>query len=333
MQNSSTLAYVARPDIRIHAIDFTKGVLVLLMVLYHALNYLEYGSVPHDYMAFLPPSFIIIAGFLVVELNAAKSTRGTYRQYRLVVRALKLLLIFSGLNLGARLVWARGGHDVREFFVNWRDVYFLANDVHVTFDVLVPIAYTLVVAAATLRADHAKRGLFALLGILFCAVIAAIGNPSNGLNLVSAGLLGMWLGTFRRRDIDRLAASWGTITAAIAAYIAVAMLAADDYLSQIAKTILVVGMLYAIGRKCNEATSWFQQICLLGKYSLLAYIVQILYLQGVRGLQSAGGVDGVAVLAIVTLAVALSTWATVVALDYARSRNTAVDRLYTVVFA
>src|SRR5579872_3641096 len=52
------------------AIDFTKGALVLFMVLYHWLNYF-FG--PHgqyyDYLRFLTPSFIFITGFMISQIQ------------------------------------------------------------------------------------------------------------------------------------------------------------------------------------------------------------------------------------------------------------------------
>jgi len=35
---------------RIDAIDFSKGILVLAMVVYHSMNYAGYESLPRDYM-------------------------------------------------------------------------------------------------------------------------------------------------------------------------------------------------------------------------------------------------------------------------------------------
>src|SRR5690349_11729639 len=48
------------------ALDFTKGVLVLLMVLYHWINYFvtREGDL-YRYLRFITPSFIFITGFLI----------------------------------------------------------------------------------------------------------------------------------------------------------------------------------------------------------------------------------------------------------------------------
>lgn len=57
---------------RIVFIDFAKGILVLLMVICHSLNYLQYVTLPHDILIFLPPSFIMIAGFIVCHMYMQK---------------------------------------------------------------------------------------------------------------------------------------------------------------------------------------------------------------------------------------------------------------------
>src|SRR4029077_598346 len=51
---------------RIPALDFTRGTLVLIMVLYHWLNYfVTADGTIYKYLRFLTPSFIFITGFLI----------------------------------------------------------------------------------------------------------------------------------------------------------------------------------------------------------------------------------------------------------------------------
>ena len=58
---------------RNQALDFTKGVLVLLMILYHWINYFVGISGPvYTYLRFIPPSFIFIAGFLIANVYPTK---------------------------------------------------------------------------------------------------------------------------------------------------------------------------------------------------------------------------------------------------------------------
>src|SRR5579863_4200491 len=85
---------------RIDALDFTKGALVLFMVLYHWLNYF-FG--PHgqyyDYLKFLTPSFIFITGFMISQIQLRRyENSGRSLPKRLFVRGLKLLALFLVLN-------------------------------------------------------------------------------------------------------------------------------------------------------------------------------------------------------------------------------------------
>src|ERR1700726_2047192 len=58
---------------RISALDFTKGALVLIMVLYHWLNYfVASDGFFYRYLRFLTPSFIFIAGFLISNVYLSR---------------------------------------------------------------------------------------------------------------------------------------------------------------------------------------------------------------------------------------------------------------------
>src|SRR5579872_1694336 len=86
---------------RVPALDFTKGALVLIMVLYHWMNYfiIANGSV-YKYLRFLTPSFIFITGFLISNVYRAKYDIGGMRvASRLVTRGLKLIGIVLVLNV------------------------------------------------------------------------------------------------------------------------------------------------------------------------------------------------------------------------------------------
>src|SRR5262249_39457158 len=88
---------------RIASFDFIKGPLVLVMVLYHWLNYfvgLQWSG--YRYLRFLTPSFIFITGFLVSYIYLAKYSYDDPRlRRRLVRRGGKLLLLFVLLNVVA----------------------------------------------------------------------------------------------------------------------------------------------------------------------------------------------------------------------------------------
>src|SRR5882724_12530804 len=92
---------------RIPALDFTKGTLVLLMVLYHWINYFIGQEVTYyyKYLRFLTPSFIFIAGFMISNVYLSKYAAADPRlSKRLFTRGLKLFAIFLSLNLARILV-------------------------------------------------------------------------------------------------------------------------------------------------------------------------------------------------------------------------------------
>src|SRR5438552_8878065 len=91
---------------RISALDFTKGALVLFMVLYHWLNYFVATEVDiYRYLRFITPSFIFITGFLISNVLLLKHPIGDLRfPRRLIQRGLKLTGLFILLYVTIKLI-------------------------------------------------------------------------------------------------------------------------------------------------------------------------------------------------------------------------------------
>jgi len=326
---------------RIDAIDFAKGALVLAMVVYHAMNYAGYESLPRDYMGFLPTSFIMITGFLLMQVYARRTSqrsRGVGR--RLAVRGLKLLVIFTALNVAARLAWSRNHYGaelgVTEFFSDWFDVYVTANAKSVAFDVLVPIAYTILLAIAVLALRETRPSaplLLAAVVFATCLVLDAAGWPINNLQFIGAGIIGLWFGTRDLADVDRVADSWPAVVALGLVYVAVAWTGSQSYPAQIYMTIFALVFLYAMGRRRSAERWWVGQVCLLGRYSLLGYIVQILLLQGVRVFDRLESTEQSVRAAILVALVSVMMWGVVVVVEIGRKKARLIDRVYRSVFA
>src|SRR5438094_10319297 len=93
------------PRQRIDALDMTKGVLVVAMVVYHSFNYSTDYTLGFKYLPFLPPSFILITGFLISRLYFTPEAARDSRVYgRLFFRGCRLLVLFTLLNLLTQLV-------------------------------------------------------------------------------------------------------------------------------------------------------------------------------------------------------------------------------------
>src|SRR5687768_184813 len=130
------------------ALDFTKGVLVLLMVVYHWLNYFvsPYGF-GYRYIRFITPSFVFLAGFLVTNLLVARrNTNSAALSGRLLARGIKLLLVFTVLNLAVAAIEPPRPSGQLQGLASFIDAFpesYVTGE-HTSFFVLLPISYTLI---------------------------------------------------------------------------------------------------------------------------------------------------------------------------------------------
>src|ERR1700710_1118947 len=90
---------------RIVPLDMTKGALVVAMVIYHSFNYSQDYSLGFRYLPFLPPSFILITGFLIARLYFnPECGRDGKCHGKLLVRGARLLALFTLLNFATHVV-------------------------------------------------------------------------------------------------------------------------------------------------------------------------------------------------------------------------------------
>jgi peptidoglycan/LPS O-acetylase OafA/YrhL len=322
------------------ALDFTKGALVLIMVLYHWLNYfvtLEWDV--YRYLRFLTPSFILITGFIVSSVYLGKGSSPDRRTYRrLLLRGGKLLLLFTLLNLAIGSVMSRNynGNDlsIGSFARNAYDVYVTGNG-RAAFDVLVPISYFLLLAPLLLYASD--RFGVSLPGIGVGAVTTAFiagasGHTSANLEMVSIALLGMALGTMPMVRLNRLMRRPFPLFLAYAVYLVVVARWNVLFPVQVVGVCLSLALIYLAGVRCGATGAIQRQMIELGKYSLFAYIAQVVLLQLLhRGLQ---GFDLQGPRQLIPFAAALAlTVGVVQIMSFARSASSVVDRVYRVVFA
>ena len=280
-------------------------------------------------------------GFLLMQLYAGWPSQGSRPiGRRLAVRGLKLLAIFTILNLAARLAWQRNHYgaelDVMEFLRNWFDVYVTAHAKAIAFDVLVPITYTIWLAIGVIALREKRRWTPLVLAVSVfatCVVLDATGRAINNLSFISAGMIGLWIGTRDLVDIDRIADSWTLVVILGLGYVAVAWTGSQSYAAQIYMTIFALVLLYAIGRRVSADSWWVGQICLLGRYSLLSYIVQILLLQGTRVFDRLWLAEQSILTFVLVVIVSVMMWLVVVLVETGRAKARLVDKVYRGVFA
>ena len=328
------------------AIDFTKGALVLFMVLYHWLNYF-FG--PHgqyyDYLRFLTPSFIFITGFMISQIQLRRyENSGRSLPKRLFVRGLKLLILFLVLNAlvyaalsRVQVSYSLWGKSLRSF--SWAAFVVGTSRApdeqkNVIFNILVPIAYLLIVSAGLVLARRVKYAFYCALYVLIAGVIfIRFWNSENFyLDLLMIGVLGVVVGFAGRDHLALVTSHPYILTALYCLFLAAITIWGVPLPLEIASVILTTALLYSAGSRLAPAGTARRRMILLGKYSLLGYIAQIAILQGLRRISwlSQHGVG--ASLASLLLG-ALLTVAIVEAVDIARQRSKIANDLYRLVFA
>ncbi|MDC0312982.1 acyltransferase [Verrucomicrobiales bacterium] len=276
---------------RVYAIDFTKGTLVVFMVLYHAFNYSTQYYLGFKYLAFLPPSFIFITGFLIARVYFRRDPSGDVAtSVRMVIRGLKLFAIFTALNLGVILLGTRSNNgqplSLGLFLDHWREIYLSGAGTLVVFDVLIPIAYLLLAGPILLFAHRCLSWSVPILATLVIAGLSCwevLGNDIfSNVSMVAAGFLGAAVGTIPQRSLDAIGRFWYIPIVAYGALycIGTRFEAYGNWVfAQQVAAAVAVAVLYAIGSHFRKPEWVMQRVVVLGNYSLLAYIVQIGFLQ------------------------------------------------------
>ncbi len=329
------------PRTRLATLDLTKGWLVVLMVLYHTFNYSTQYELGFRYLAFLPPSFILITGMMLTQVYAPRYSRGEAVDRRLLVRGAKLVLLFTALNVALRLTLSSahsGGLLRASVWDEVVSVFVVGNGYGVAFDVLLPIGYVLLLAPAIVRLNVAGS---MVLPVCATAVACAVtwlewryGSYTN-LSLVSVGVAGALLGRAPvADDMERSAAAPLAIISALVCVVTTAR-AADTtlaYLVQSAAAISAVAAL-SFGSRAVHVPAWVSSpVALLGRYSLLSYILQIAVL---HALATAWGrpVPGSIEFATLFTATLMLTLAATAVVEWLRPRARWVDGMYRAVFA
>jgi peptidoglycan/LPS O-acetylase OafA/YrhL len=322
---------------RLSALDFTKGALVLVMVLYHWLNYFV-GATGffYRYLRFLPPSFICITGFLISHVYLSKYRITDARlPRRLAIRGFKILGIFTLLNAGIILF-------IRDSFDNFslgtlESIYITGNMASgraVAFYVLIPISYLLLLSSVLLIACRYYKHVFHLVSCLSLLAVLALNlndYKSSNFELLTIGLLGISIGYIPIDKINSIFRHPYALFLAYGAYLAAITAWEVPYPLLIVGVLLTLMLIYLLGTVSGDVGRVPRSLILLGKYSLFGYIAQIAILQLLRrSLQmdltvwvSAGSFVAAIVLTMIS----------VEAVDRARAKAPFVNRLYGAVFS
>ncbi len=331
---------------RISALDFTKGALVLIMVLYHWINYFigpQWGY--YQYLRFLTPSFIFITGFMISNVYLSKYDPADPRlAKRLFTRGLKLITIFVCLNLARTfIVPALGTGVVPRNLLDPGSIFsvFVSGNLPslggklISFSILVPISYLLMFSGALMVPYRFYRYTFhvvCLLLLLSVLIMGLLGAESQNLELVTIGMLGVLTGFMSIATINQFVRHPYILGFAYLCYTTAVAIWGVPFPVQMVGVPLSVMVIYLVGITGSDSGVIKSEVILLGKYSLFGYISQIAILQILAA--SLRHVNlGFVVLSVSFAAAFALTIISVEVVDRARARAASMDRLYKAVFA
>jgi peptidoglycan/LPS O-acetylase OafA/YrhL len=330
-------------DLRNPLLDFTKGILVLFMVLYHWINYFIGPQwAYYRYLRFLTPSFIFITGFMISSIYLSKYYLNDRRlEKRLLTRGTKLIAIFAALNMVRAcmlLIFSSDREasnlvDGKQFLAALTTGIFIGKVV--AFYILLPIAYLLILSTVLTASQRYFRYTFHVVcGCLFTmvAVLAMSGGKNQNVELVAIGVLGIVSGIKPGVAIQRASRHPYVLIGAYVLYL-IAIAKWDVlYPLEVVGTCLSVVLIYVLGASFCSPNRIREEVILLGKYSLFGYIWQIVVLQILHACFKLGSLGTFASLLSFPAAFVL-TVVGVEGVHCARMWAARVDRVYKGVFS
>ncbi len=273
---------------RDNALDFLKGFLVLVMVVHHSLEYFMGRDQPLiKYFDFVTGAFVFVSGFMVSSIYGLRLASMPQRTcWRLIQRGCKVVALFLGINTAINLVVKvnyNGQHfGLAQFYGEWFSVFVPGNKAVASFEILLPIAYTLILSAFLLFLSRTKLTL--ALPILALVIYGSLlETPAFNLYYLCLGLSGFGVGLFCdrermqtliRRGYRRLFIVCAGIYGAL-----ITFLQNDNLPLYLFGILSVVGLVYLYAADFNYDSLANRAVVLLGQYSLLGYLAHILFLQ------------------------------------------------------
>jgi hypothetical protein len=261
-----------------------------------------------------------------------------------LVRGLKLLAIFVVLNVARILllpVLSTGSAGAGQLALRNIIAVFYTGNISVlpgkvvSFSILVPISYLLILSGVLILPYRIYRGTFHAVGIfllLSALTLDFIGLPSWNLEALTIGMLGVVAGFIPIAKVSKFVRHPYLLGAAYLCYLAAITVWNVRFPLLIVGVCLSLMAIYLVGTSDGEPGRIRAEFILLGKYSLFGYISQIAILQflsaGLRHVNIGAGRLVISFIAAFAL-----TIISVEAVDRTRTRAKSMDKLYKAVFA
>lgn len=311
------------------------------MVLYHWMNYFVGVEGPvYPYLRFVPASFIFISGLILASVYPAKyGLRNSSLYIRLLVRGIKILALFTLLNIAANMLFSgnyRGAiSGVDEFVSNAACIYIGGNG-KAAFSILVPISYLLLFSTLIFRGMLVTKyaPLIICAALFFCVFsLNYFGGSSLNLSLLAIGIFGMLVGQYPLWQMSNWAGRWCVLPSLYVAYLIAINIWGERYLLEIIGVCLSVVLIYGVGVRITPSDSSTSILTLLGKHSLFAYIAQIGLLQLLQASLAMANIPSWRSWTFSFIGAFALTIMAVWVVHQTCARSSTVDRMYRFVFA
>lgn len=319
-------------------LDYVKGFLVVCMVIYHTINY--FTTAGYDgtkYLRFVTGGFIFISGYIVSVFYQKKFELDRKRIcIRLMTRGLKLLLIFTFLNIVINLSGIQSHkniqYDLDFFFMDLYDIYVEGSSRYVAFPIIVPIAYLLFLSPLLLMIQAWRKTIIIITAILLSAYVAFSINYFNLYGLL-IGLFGLSAG-FMSINHDLYKIKYRSIIIIIFCAMVFMMKFFDKNIISYSMGIMIISKLVYDFSKTQNLTKYFNKlIVLLGQYSLVSYIMQIFFLQSLYQLFIKQRFSIAYEAFIIFIATTIFIILLCLLLDLLRNKSKFLDRSYKFIFS
>ena len=323
--------------------DFVKGYFVLAMAVYHWMNYCIIGhDLVYKYVDYVSEGFIFFSGYLCGEVyfyRFKENKIGVIK--RLGIRSVKIFCLFVFLNViiytflgGAR--GSSGDISVYGVFVQrFYDVFIVGDDSLMAFEILLPISYMLALCPLFFFSFRVTLSFFIL--ILVYLFVANIGGVPASYN-AKALMIGFG-GICTSMLLNHISCKRAVYINAVSIIMAIVYFAifvpfihiSGIMVKYVEINIVVLNLIIVCHALCKRSL-FVSELSMLGKFSLLLYLFQILYLQIVslflvqKNSYFTGEVLGVLLLLLLTSSLLCR------AVSFGRRISPIFDRMYMIVF-
>ena len=324
-------------DQRDLALDALKGFLAVSMVVYHSLNYFsEADASVLGYLRFVNGSFVFLSGLAIALRVAASNAMSSAAAQRTLWRGLRLLIVFTALNLAIALLGMSNHKNVPfgigRFFNDAFAVYFTGEGAAIAFRILAPIAYVLMLAPLYL-CWPSWRWPVAVLTLLAALVYTHLSNAVAATPFfVLIGLVGLCAGLAARRAWASGPAPWLTIVCGVVLSVVLMDWLSGNVLAYCLGLWSMLKLVYDATRRLNLHGAVAREWRRIGEYSLAAYIAQIAFLHGLRRLMPPAAGDEWGRVALACVITTVFVFAFCAALAWVRQRVKPIDAAYRWVF-